>query len=733
MNTLPLPVELFPNFMQHLSQDELMKTCLASRIFYDEATDLLYRNANLQSSTAEQLLSWSVRISSSEDLAHKARALCLPNLLSFDSMSQADYGKCIQTATASVSQAVHSLVNLKSLSILPCKSRHIGARRYLTPQVLLGCTFRLHTFRSAGLSDSWNLDQLFSFLRQQDEIRDWRSDKAVQIHAQERIALDVLPRLRIAHVQYMPDDSVYLQMATRRRLKRLRVDISGNSETMDLAHMIGVIASCGDTLTHFHLKLNLPSAGTQEYDHVQILSKFAQALPKIEFLYYSEPATSAGKLLTSTAFAQALSAFARLAQFGIRHDSAISATLLGQAFGECCCDLQEPAKNDTVFPVELFEQFLGYLSQDQLVKICTVSRIFHQEATGLLYRNVDLQGSSAYQLLSWSVRVGGNEGLAQKVRTLCLPNSLSFDNIFRGDYKKWLANLTTSLSRAMNSVTHLKSLCILPCRQRHGGTSRYLTSSILLGCTFRLHTFRSEGLSDWHRGELVSFLNQQDGIRDWQSDYSILAQGEDGAPGVALDVLPRLSIAHVFVHHETVYLQTVALRQLTRLRLDILGQSGADEWEHLIAILAPCGQTLTRFHLEFNWIAPTLESEHVQLLLNIARCLPMIQFLYYAEPVDTVGKNLESLAFTKALSAFKHLTHLGVNHDGTNHDGMHLVRELGHTFSQRCMAACPSLQHVSVLVLTFAGPGPCFTSVKALDSNLGPDSTYLTGNTWRDT
>ena len=294
-------MELFPNFMQHLSQDELMKTCLASRIFYNEAMDLLYRNANLQSSTAEQLLSWSVRISSYEDLAQKARTLCLPNLLSFDTMSQADYGKCIQTATASVSQAMHSLVNLQSLSILPCKSRHIGTRRYLTPQILLGCTFRLHTFRSVGLSD-WNLDQLFSFLRQQDEIRDWRPDKVVHIHAQERIALDVLPRLRIAHVQYMPDDSVYLRMATRRRLKRLRVDISGHSEITDWTHMIGVIASCGDTLTHFHLKLNLPSAAAQEDDHVQILSKIAQALPKIEFLYYSEPTTSAVSEITLNSY-----------------------------------------------------------------------------------------------------------------------------------------------------------------------------------------------------------------------------------------------------------------------------------------------------------------------------------------------------------------------------------------------------------------------------------------------
>lgn len=292
MNQLSLPVELFPSFMQHLTQDGLTKMCLASRIFYEDATNVLYRNADLQNSTAHQLLSWSVCVSNNGNLAQKAYALYLPNLLSFDTMSKEDYGNCIQNATAFVSRAMRSLINLKSLSILPCKSRNIGTRRYLAPQILLGCTFRLHTFRSGGLS-LWNLDQLFSFLREQDTIRDWRSDlKVVKILARDRIALDVLPCLRIAHVQYMHGDIVYLQMATHRRLARLRVDICGQSGPTDWTDMIEALTSCGDTLISFHLNLNMPLHSMQENDHVRTLSNISQALPNIEFLYYAEPAAS---------------------------------------------------------------------------------------------------------------------------------------------------------------------------------------------------------------------------------------------------------------------------------------------------------------------------------------------------------------------------------------------------------------------------------------------------------
>lgn len=301
--------------------------------------------------------------------------------------------------------------------------------------------------------------------------------------------------------------------------------------------------------------------------------------------------------------------------------------------------LVEPILNDSVLPVELFEYFLQYLPQDQLAKVCLVSRLFNREATNILYQNMDLQGSTAYQLQSWSVCISEHEDLAQKARTLILPNKLAFDNIFKGDYTKWHSDLTLSVSRAMHMLLHLDSLCILSCKERYGGTSCYMKPEILLGCAFRLHTFRSEGLegADWAWRAIETFLKQQDRIRDWQCDNTTLVSVNDSKQihGAILDVLPCLSIAHIAFHHETIFLRTVALRQLTQLRLDILGNPSEEEWTQIIMILSSCGQTLTHFHLQFNWQNQSLESEHVQRIQDIARFLPNVEFLYYAEPMDT--------------------------------------------------------------------------------------------------
>ncbi|KAF7966559.1 hypothetical protein HWV62_37885 [Athelia sp. TMB] len=309
-------------------------------------------------------------------------------------------------------------------------------------------------------------------------------------------------------------------------------------------------------------------------------------------------------------------------------------------------------------PLELWQFILQFLPPGDLFKLSAVSRTFNESVVRELYRHVELVNSTLRQVLSWATRMAGAPTSAQMTRSLSLPTQMPLRNYSMGD----LNRLTEQAPQAMRALVNLKSLYILPpSRKDHHAYSIGIHS--FLGCQFRLHTFRYI----WHGMRapetLLSFIKEQNDIRDLKIG-KLLAIPEDAGSALA-NILPRLSVASIS-YEPPVLFKVIAARPLTRLQLEI-PKTG---FEDAVRLLASASETLTHLHVYFQSVPFMTEARHTAMLQRIAESLPKLQFLRYPY-IRTLASELspwEWRTFPSELASFKHLETLHLAFSARNRE-----------------------------------------------------------------
>ncbi|KZP04629.1 hypothetical protein FIBSPDRAFT_1054553 [Athelia psychrophila] len=392
---------------------------------------------------------------------------------------------------------------------------------------------------------------------------------------------------------------------------------------------------------------------------------------------------------------------------------------------------------------------MRFMPQGELVKICTISRVFHDEAISVLYRDVDLHLSDMDQMSAWCLRISDGAELAQKVRSLWLPIMLivSDDNSSPAPVAH-AAQFQDSLSRTMKALRELKFLYIMGMRDDSRPKSNgdlnypwfYLQSQIMLGCPFRLKTFRT-GELPWHADNMALFMLQQSQIQDWDCEGLMDIQPQAYGTQTSLALLPHLSIVRVSdtpsnMPLDALIIRIISGRQLTRLRLDIDGKDTVADLTDTLAVLAPCGESLTHFHFSFDTHLQE-ESTHSQILQNVAKFFPNLEFLFYGGISELDGPRevepWKGIAFPQALSPFKRLSMFGM------HSAYHAIRSKEfRELVERCLQACPSLERFAAIAfnVTTLGDHPVrrsFVRISPSSCKVKSDpSSFLTDSAWRD-
>ena len=291
------------------------------------------------------------------------------------------------------------------------------------------------------------------------------------------------------------------------------------------------------------------------------------------------------------------------------------------------------ASNQIMMPLELFQIVFEQLHQGELFKICALSSTFHQWILPALYRHVQLVDSSHDQFKSWTSQIINRPDLAQLVRALSLPTTISYSRT--GDIsQEWMAHFTGQLPVALKSIDNLTSLFVVRRKIGQAYGTYYLHSDLFLGCAFRLKTFRNDMGPHWKHNSLLSFLFTQDEILEVETGRSPNFIPVAGAS--LANLLPRLTIASTHYGDPTHFLfKTLASRQLTRLKLVISRAYSEDDVVDAIHALEPASMTLTHFYLRADsWMGPASEAHHVATLRTIANGLPNLKFFHYSIPLS---------------------------------------------------------------------------------------------------
>ncbi|KAF7982184.1 hypothetical protein HWV62_29969 [Athelia sp. TMB] len=356
-------------------------------------------------------------------------------------------------------------------------------------------------------------------------------------------------------------------------------------------------------------------------------------------------------------------------------------------------------------PLELWQLVLQFIPQGDLFKLSAVSRTFNENVVRELYRHAELVNSTLRQILFWATLMAGASTSAQMARSLSLPTQISL----RSYYMEDLNRLIELVPQAMRALVNLKSLCILP---PTGQDQHAYSLGILpfLGCQFRLQTFRYI----WHGMRapetLLSFIKEQNDIRDLEIG-KLLAIPEDAGSALA-NILPRLSVASMS-YEPLVLFKIIAARPLTRLKLEIPRTGFGDA----VRLLASAGETLTHLHICFQSVPLMTEARHTAMLQCMADSFPKLQFLrypYIRAPASevSIGRFLSTYetllrsrmqlsprewrTFPSELASFKHLETLQLLFSAINRE--HVVGG-PHVYAQglvaRCMSACPTLRRVA--------------------------------------
>ncbi|KZP09126.1 hypothetical protein FIBSPDRAFT_1052011 [Athelia psychrophila] len=415
-------------------------------------------------------------------------------------------------------------------------------------------------------------------------------------------------------------------------------------------------------------------------------------------------------------------------------------------------------KYSSAIPIELLQPIFQLLPQGELSRICALSHTYHEEIVRVLYRHVDLVGSTLAQCTSWARRIVTRCDLAQLTLALSLPGYISGQDNSYGELVPYLAE---RLPKAMRAMANLTSLVIArppqPVLSSHTMGS-FLDAKPFLGCSFRLKTFRSE--FHWPDSDISPFIHEQSQIQDLEMGGCWNLTPPLGSTPASL--LPHLAVvsAGYRSRQNLSFFTTIASRPLTRLRICVFTYPFQDAIAGIIHTLAPAKATVTHLELDdnrvFGYDATISENYFVEALVLIARGFPKLKFLRFSKrialDVSTLLESFSAISLTsrpgqpspwdwlelpRALSAFEGLETLVLDVRDGERTGKG-ARDRSRGFAQRCMASCPTLR-----CLANTGPAPLesgtapqyisFTRTPGSDSSIQISSLKaLDKSAWRD-
>ncbi|KAJ7122014.1 hypothetical protein C8R43DRAFT_1136290 [Mycena crocata] len=305
-----------------------------------------------------------------------------------------------------------------------------------------------------------------------------------------------------------------------------------------------------------------------------------------------------------------------------------------------------------------------------LVALCTISRLFRDQAQRIIYRTANLKQDNPQALKSWCLAVTRHPQLAERVHSLVL--DLPYDLVFTSDAPK----LVKALSRCVN----LKALNV------QGPHSDVIQGWIISKSPFRLTKFAN---SYFRNSFLSEFWKAQSEIRVLSLPRcgDIFPCYEDQLPNLtALEVdslraLPRG-------------------RLLQRIQLDLRKDSGHALQK--LPDLVRYSATLTTLNILQTWPQVLTTLVTVQ---TIARNLPSLVHLGMAE--DIFDEPFDPFTCTSPISALVKLTRLETfillsHHITAFHEpALNGIYRLDtpdhlHAFGLALIIACPKLQQAVV-------------------------------------
>jgi hypothetical protein len=206
------------------------------------------------------------------------------------------------------------------------------------------------------------------------------------------------------------------------------------------------------------------------------------------------------------------------------------------------CEIPPPLVQISI-PTEIYQYILQHVDHSSLSTLCTVSQIFRSECERVLYSDIDLSRSSYTQVRAWSKRVGGCTRISSAVRSLILPETLSWSYLTSSQE---IYNFRKSLSFALRATINLTALTI-----RASPTSclshAYLDLWMFEGCKFRLRKLHNEGDSLYFPGRTLDFFVQQTEVRDWMPGRLQVGQTQHDTSSsefIPSTLFPNLSTIH---------------------------------------------------------------------------------------------------------------------------------------------------------------------------------------------
>lgn len=313
-----LPVEVIENIVFWLPKASLLHLCAASRALYLQAAQFLFHNVKLHDSQNQQILLWCQLISENNHLAQSVKSLSLPLVLGGEDLR---HRHRVEELHGALFRALRCLDNLESLEILESNRNRptillTTILSHIDVNLFLGCNFRLKSFgyggflsRRAVLADEpWTSADLTTFLREQNQIKDWRTALELNDLGGNESLLPALSTFRttyhIRSSKHYQSNSVRLfELLGSRKISHLWLNIATRHWWLDegfyeaVSTAFAMFATCETHLSHLYFNIAIPKPRADSdvsllSIRVFILCTIAETFPGIKSLDYSKDVSS---------------------------------------------------------------------------------------------------------------------------------------------------------------------------------------------------------------------------------------------------------------------------------------------------------------------------------------------------------------------------------------------------------------------------------------------------------
>jgi len=262
-------VELYRSIFQHISSaGSLSKLCTVSRTFRYDAERFLYHTIKL-SWDYNRLLSWSKLIAGNYRLANLVRSLSLP--LSSTRSGGLAVGD-LEVLKETIIQAFSALAFLREFRIY---TPILPGVNYLSPAMLEGHPFRLHSFEDSALGLA--LNAWLKFLHEQRNIQHWKPSLLANDGIDQALEEGILPLLASASVL-----SPILNMLASRPIQRVEIELLATPELLEQFRL--GLRAITHTLTRLSLRIRDDTSGDPGRSGFRVIKVVSTEAPNLKFL-----------------------------------------------------------------------------------------------------------------------------------------------------------------------------------------------------------------------------------------------------------------------------------------------------------------------------------------------------------------------------------------------------------------------------------------------------------------